>query len=140
MSKKEKKSDAVLQLWLKPEVRYVIWIAIIVTTWKKKPFIPENIPRSLFQNARQCSGKLIREYILSQPQEQIEFVWHGGEPALLGVEYFRKILDIQKKQADGKKILNAFQTNGTLIDEEWANFLAENHFLCGLSIDRLKIP
>jgi len=82
--------------------------------------------------------KLIREYILSQPQEQIEFVWHGGEPALLGVEYFRKILDIQKKQADGKKILNAFQTNGTLIDEEWANFLAENHFLCGLSIDGPK--
>ena len=82
--------------------------------------------------------KLIREYILSQPQEQIEFVWHGGEPTLLGVEYFRKILDIQKKQADGKKILNAFQTNGTLINEEWANFLAENHFLCGLSIDGPK--
>lgn len=79
--------------------------------------------------------RLIRDYIRSQPQEHIEFVWHGGEPTLLGVDYFRKVLELQKKYGEGKEIANILQTNGTLIDDNWADFLAENHFLCGLSID-----
>lgn len=79
--------------------------------------------------------KVIRDYILSQPQEHIEFIWHGGEPTLLGLDYFRKILSLQKKYGDGKVISNSLQTNGTLINDEWAAFLAANHFLCGLSID-----
>ncbi len=82
--------------------------------------------------------KLIRDFITSQPQQTIEFVWHGGEPTLLGIEYFRKAITLQKKYAGEKEILNSFQTNGTLITDEWAEFLAENHFLCGLSIDGLK--
>lgn len=88
-----------------------------------------------FQMKEEVLEKLIRDYIVSQPQEQIEFIWHGGEPTLLGIEYFRKAIDLQKKYAAGKKITNSFQTNGTLINGEWAEFLARHHFLCGLSID-----
>lgn len=79
--------------------------------------------------------KLICDYIHSQPQQRIEFIWHGGEPTLLGVDYFKKAVEIQKRYANGKDIANSFQTNGTLINDEWAEFLAANNFLCGLSID-----
>lgn len=90
---------------------------------------------SSFRMNEEVLEKLIKEYIESQPQQHVEFIWHGGEPTLLGVDYFKKAIEIQKKYADGKNIANTFQTNGTLIDDAWAEFLAENHFLCGLSID-----
>src|SRR5213075_1772459 len=77
----------------------------------------------------------ISQYILGQPQDEISFAWQGGEPTLLGVEYFRNVVRLQKKYASGKKISNAFQTNGTLLDDEWCEFLTENRFLVGLSID-----
>jgi uncharacterized protein len=77
----------------------------------------------------------IRQYIQSQPVPQINFAWQGGEPTLLGVDYFRRIVELQKTYADGKRISNAIQTNGTLLDAEWCGFLAENQFLVGLSID-----
>ena len=93
---------------------------------------------SSFRMNEEVLEKLIRDFITSQPQQTIEFVWHGGEPTLLGIEYFRKAITLQKKYAGEKEILNSFQTNGTLITDEWAEFLAENHFLCGLSIDGLK--
>ncbi len=93
---------------------------------------------SSFRMNEEVLEKLIRDFITSQPQQTIEFVWHGGEPTLLGIEYFRKALTLQKKYAGEKEILNSFQTNGTLITDEWAEFLAENHFLCGLSIDGPK--
>ncbi len=93
---------------------------------------------SSFRMNEEVLEKLIRDFITSQPQQTIEFVWHGGEPTLLGIEYFRKAITLQKKYAGEKEILNSFQTNGTLITDEWAEFLAENHFLCGLSIDGPK--
>src|SRR4051794_26353322 len=77
----------------------------------------------------------IRQYIESQPVPQINFAWQGGEPTLLGVDYFRKIVEVQKKYAGGKRISNAIQTNGTLLDDEWCEFLGTNQFLVGLSID-----
>ncbi|MDA0345911.1 MAG: anaerobic sulfatase maturase [Verrucomicrobia bacterium] len=77
----------------------------------------------------------IRDYIESQPNDFVSFAWQGGEPTLLGVDYFRKAVEIQKKYANGKKIENAFQTNGTLIDDEWCEFFKQNDFLIGLSID-----
>ena len=79
--------------------------------------------------------QLIRDYIASQPQERVEFIWHGGEPTMLGLDYFRRVLDLQARYAEGKQIANVLQTNGTLIDDRWAEFLAEHGFLCGLSID-----
>src|SRR6185312_10577478 len=77
----------------------------------------------------------IRQYIHSQPVTEINFAWQGGEPTLLGVEFFRKAVALQKKFTGGKIISNAIQTNGTLLDDEWCEFLVANNFLVGLSID-----
>ena len=77
----------------------------------------------------------VRRYIESQPTPVINFAWQGGEPTLLGVEYFRKAVDLQKKYANGKRIENSLQTNGILLDDAWCEFLAQNRFLVGLSVD-----
>jgi uncharacterized protein len=77
----------------------------------------------------------VRQYIGSQPAPEINFAWQGGEPTLLGVEFFRKAVAMQERYAGGKRIFNAIQTNGTLLDDEWCEFLAGNGFLVGLSID-----
>ena len=77
----------------------------------------------------------IGDYIASQPNDSVSFAWQGGEPTLLGVDYFRKVVELQKKHAKGKRIENAFQTNGTLLNDEWCAFFRKNDFLIGLSID-----
>jgi len=77
----------------------------------------------------------IRSYIEGHNTPEISFAWQGGEPTLLGVEYFREIIRLQQKYAHGKRITNALQTNGTLLDDAWGAFLADNKFLVGLSID-----
>jgi len=77
----------------------------------------------------------VRQYIHSQPAPEINFAWQGGEPTLLGVDFFRKVVALQKKFAGHKTISNAIQTNGTLLDDEWCDFLAANKFLVGLSLD-----
>lgn len=82
--------------------------------------------------------KLIKDFIQSQPQKQVDFVWHGGEPTLLGINYFQNIINLQQKYAEGKTISNSIQTNGTLINAEWCELLKKNDFLCGLSIDGPK--
>ena len=65
----------------------------------------------------------------------MQFCWHGGEPLLLGVDFYRKAMDFQQKYADGKKIENILQTNGTLVDEAWCDLFAGNNFLVGISLD-----
>ncbi|MBC8138603.1 MAG: anaerobic sulfatase maturase [Fibrella sp.] len=77
----------------------------------------------------------IRQYIEAQPGGEVSFAWQGGEPTLLGVRFFRRVVDLQKKYANGKTVTNALQTNGTLLTEEWGAFLKENRFLVGLSLD-----
>lgn len=77
----------------------------------------------------------IRQYIEAQAAPVIMFAWQGGEPTLLGVDYFRKVVELERKYAGGKEIRNAFQTNGVLLNDSWAEFFAENGFLVGLSID-----
>ncbi len=77
----------------------------------------------------------IREYIRSLDLPVINFAWQGGEPTLLGVGFFERAVEFQKKYADGKTIENALQTNGILLDDQWGEFLARNRFLVGLSID-----
>lgn len=70
---------------------------------------------------------------------EVHFAWQGGEPTMLGVEYFRKVVALQARHAPaGMKINNAFQTNGILLDNAWGTFLAENDFLVGISIDGPK--
>lgn len=77
----------------------------------------------------------IRQYIEAQDVPVVNFAWQGGEPTMMGVDFFRRAMELQRQYANGKTITNAFQTNGVLIDDEWAAFLAENQFLVGLSID-----
>ena len=79
--------------------------------------------------------RYIREYIQAQETPMVSFAWQGGEPTLLGVDYFREVVRLQQEYSDGKRIENGFQTNGILLDEEWGDFLAKHRFLVGLSID-----
>lgn len=80
----------------------------------------------------------IRQYIEAQPAAagEITFAWQGGEPTLLGVEFFQHVVRLQQQFAPpGKKIVNTLQTNGVLLDEVWVEFFREHEFLIGLSID-----
>jgi uncharacterized protein len=77
----------------------------------------------------------IRDYIASQQVPVVSFVWQGGEPSILGVEYYRKAVELQKKYAGDRHIENSFQTNGTFLTDEFCTFFKENEFLIGLSID-----
>jgi uncharacterized protein len=77
----------------------------------------------------------IRQYIEAQKVPVISFAWQGGEPTLLGVDYFRKVVELEKRYAGGKRVENCLQTNGVLLDDRWGEFLAENKFLVGLSLD-----
>ena len=84
----------------------------------------------------------ILEELISQAMKQsgtnINFLWQGGEPALSGIEFYKKVIALEKKYGFGKVVGNGFQTNGTLVNEEWADFLKENNFLVGLSLDGPK--
>jgi uncharacterized protein len=78
----------------------------------------------------------ISQHIGASPDEVIRFSWHGGEPTVLGVDYFRKIVEIQRRLGPpGRSIANGMQTNGTLLDEEWGRFLRKEGFSVGLSLD-----
>jgi uncharacterized protein len=77
----------------------------------------------------------IRQYIEAHDTPQINFAWQGGEPTLLGVDYFRRVVEFEKRYSNGKHITNAFQTNGILLNDAWAEFFRENQFLIGISID-----
>jgi uncharacterized protein len=78
----------------------------------------------------------IKQYIGGVTGPEFIFSWQGGEPTLQGLEFFQKIVALQKKHAkSGQRIENDLQTNGVLLDEKWAAFLKENRFLVGLSID-----
>jgi uncharacterized protein len=80
--------------------------------------------------------KYIVQHIEAYPEEVIRFSWHGGEPTLLGLDFFRMVLALQRKhRPSGGRIVNGIQTNGTLLDEDWCSFLATEGFAVGLSLD-----
>jgi len=96
----------------------------------------------LYPQARspRMSEKLLENYIVqlikATPGNEINFFWHGGEPTLLGLEYFRNVVELQKKhRPKARTINNSIQTNGTLINEDWAEFFAANDFAVGISLD-----
>ncbi|MBN1850954.1 MAG: anaerobic sulfatase maturase [Deltaproteobacteria bacterium] len=78
----------------------------------------------------------IKQHIHASPDSTIRFSWHGGEPTLMGLEYFQEILEIQKRyRPPDKRVLNGVQTNGTLLTEEWCRFFIKHGFSIGLSLD-----
>lgn len=78
----------------------------------------------------------IVQHIEASPGPVVTFSWHGGEPTLLGLDYFRRIVAIQAEhRPSGRRIVNGIQTNGLLIDEQWCRFLADEAFGVGLSLD-----
>lgn len=78
----------------------------------------------------------IRGHIAAHPGKTVHFSWHGGEPTLLGIEYFQRIVQLQQQFCPPhRQITNGIQTNGTLLDDNWADFLARNRFSVGLSLD-----
>lgn len=76
-----------------------------------------------------------RNYIEANDVSEVQFNWHGGEPLVMGLDFFRKAVEFQKKYAGGKTVFNTIQTNGTLVDSEWAAFFKDNNFLLGVSLD-----
>ena len=79
--------------------------------------------------------KYIEKNILSQTSNMVDFLWQGGEPTLLGLDFFRRAIIFQEKYRNGKVINNYFQTNGINLDESWMEFFKKNNFLIGISID-----
>ena len=77
----------------------------------------------------------VREYIQANDVPEVQFNWHGGEPLVLGLDFYRKAMEFEKKYAEGKKIYNTIQTNGVLLNQDWCTFLRDNEFLVGVSID-----
>ncbi|HDR88271.1 MAG TPA: anaerobic sulfatase-maturation protein [Bacteroidetes bacterium] len=77
----------------------------------------------------------IKQYIEAHEVPVVTFTWQGGEPTLLGLDFFKKVVALQKKYAGGKTIENAFQTNGTLLNDDWGKFFHDNKMLIGVSID-----
>jgi serine-type anaerobic sulfatase-maturating enzyme len=97
-----------------------------------------NRPRAASRRmGREALEVLVRDAIAAQPGvPEIHFAWQGGEPTLAGIDFFREALAAQERyRPAGTRIVNALQTNGTLLDRAWAEFLAEHGFLVGISID-----
>ncbi len=77
----------------------------------------------------------VRQYIQADRSGVVEFIWQGGEPTLMGIDYFEKALALQQRYCGGRQINNSLQTNGMLLDDRWARFLKKHHFLVGISLD-----
>lgn len=99
---------------------------------EKESLFPKN---ENFRMTDEVLENYIRQYIQTQRSPEVTFAWQGGEPTLLGVDFFEKVVALQAKHADGKRVSNAIQTNGTRLDDRWGEFLARNQFLVGLSVD-----
>ena len=99
---------------------------------KKKLFNRQNATRM----SDEILQSLVQQYIEGNQHDEIVFSWQGGEPTLMGIDFFEKAVSLQRKyNYAGKKIENTLQTNGILLNNEWASFLKHHNFLVGLSID-----
>jgi len=89
-----------------------------------------------FRMSDEILEEYINQHISASPESVIRFSWHGGEPTLLGLDYFRKIVTLQRRHHQpNRPIVNGIQTNGTLLDEAWCHFFAREGFTVGLSLD-----
>jgi uncharacterized protein len=100
---------------------------------EKKTLYPDNDKFLMDDDILQ---KYIIQHIQASTENVINFSWHGGEPLLAGIDFYRKVLNIQRRHKPvGSAIINGIQTNGTLLDEEWCRFLSAEKFIIGMSID-----
>ena len=93
-------------------------------------------PLSSFKMSDELLETYTRQYIEAQQIAQATFAWQGGEPTLMGLDFFRRSIQYQQKYRRPKMIIqNTMQTNGTLLDDDWCEFFRKNNFLIGLSLD-----
>jgi uncharacterized protein len=93
-------------------------------------------PGSDFRMSDETMEAYIRQTVEGHRVPQVTIAWQGGEPTLMGLDFFKRAVMFEKKYArPGQRIENSFQTNGILIDEEWCRFFHDNDFLVGLSLD-----
>lgn len=99
----------------------------------EKSMLYAQVPRHVM--SEELLERFTKEYIESQTMNQVLFTWHGGETMMRPVSFYRKAIEFQKRYANGRQIDNVIQTNGTLLTDEWCEFLKENRWLVGISID-----
>lgn len=80
-------------------------------------------------------GRFVKQYIESQTMQQVLFCWHGGETFMRPLSFYEKVVRLQRQYAQGRQIDNVIQTNGTMIDDRWAQFFHDQGWLVGVSID-----
>ena len=91
---------------------------------------------STFRMSDELLEEFTRQYVLAEEAPEVTFAWHGGEPTLMGLEFFERAVYYQRKCAPpGMRIQNSLQTNGVGLNSDWAQFFAENGFLIGISLD-----
>ena len=103
---------------------------------EKKELYPDKGSKTIMSD--DLLERFVSQYIEAQTMQPILFTWHGGEPLMRDISFYKKALELQRKYAKGKQISNTLQTNGTLLNDEWCEFFRENNFLIGISIDGAK--
>jgi len=98
---------------------------------EKESLFPET---KIHRMSPEILEELIRQ-VMQQSGREVSIAWQGGEPALMGLEFYQKAIDLEIKYGHGKQVGNGFQTNGTLLDREWAKFFKRYDWLIGLSLD-----
>ncbi|WP_413721761.1 anaerobic sulfatase maturase [Sodalis sp. RH24] len=101
---------------------------------KKNTLLPAGASASKHM-ADDVLREFIKQYIDASAGDEVMFAWQGGEPTLAGIDFYAAALRYQQRYARGKRITNSMQTNGVLINDQWGRFLADNHFLLGISVD-----
>lgn len=94
-------------------------------------------PGSRFRMADELLEEYIKQYIEAQPADElVNIAWQGGEPTLMGVDFFRRSIEyVEKHRKPNSEIVYSLQTNGTLLDDEWCEFFKEHNFIIGISLD-----
>ena len=94
-------------------------------------------PGSRFRMAAELQETYLRQLLEAHARApEVVVAWQGGEPTMMGLDFFRRSIEVQRKYAKpGQRVLNTLQTNGTLLDDAWGEFLKDNGFLVGISID-----
>jgi uncharacterized protein len=93
-------------------------------------------PKSTLRMPEEVLDAYIRQHLASQPEGVVDIAWQGGEPTLMGLDFFQRSVElVDKYQKPGQQVAYSLQTNGTLIDDAWCSFLKQHNFLVGLSLD-----